>query len=74
MGGDFSDSKPRMRDFINTRFLRLKTSKEGFTNIRNKAVKERKKARRLSFNLLLHSHFNHAINLHGINPSHLSSA
>ena len=51
---EFLDSKPQMRDFKKTR----------------ETKEQRKKPRRLSFNLLLRSCFSLATSSHNINPSH----
>ena len=51
---DFLDSKPQMRDFTKTR----------------ETKEQRKKPRRLSFNLLFCSCFSFATYSHNINPSH----
>ena len=55
-------------------FLNSKSQMSDFTNTRKKAIKQRKKTKRLSFNLLLGSRFNLAMYSRSINPSHLSSA
>jgi len=55
-------------------FLNSKSQMSDFTNTRKKAIKQRKKTKRLSFNLLLGSRFNLAMYSHSINLSHLSSA
>ena len=63
-----------MNIYSQTRALDSKSQNEGLKDTRKKTLKERKKARRLRFNLLLRSRFDPTTALRNTNLTHLSFA